>query len=126
MDESFLTVSDVARLLQMNEQTVRNWIDRGELRAVRVGSRRVRVRREDLDAFIEAGSPTLPEGASDEQSEQAASWEAFGTAMTAAVDVLRDRDPKALVAALRSLAVEAENLAALIEQGQRVIRHRPS
>jgi excisionase family DNA binding protein len=38
-----------------NPQTVRNWIDRGELPAVRVGQRRVRVRRSDLEAFLDAG-----------------------------------------------------------------------
>jgi excisionase family DNA binding protein len=40
--------------------TVRNWIDRGELPAVRVGSRRVRIRRSDLDRFLEAGATAPP------------------------------------------------------------------
>lgn len=52
-DEEFLTVSDVAELLQLNQQTVRNWIDAGTLPAVRAG-RRVRVRRSDLEAVIGA------------------------------------------------------------------------
>jgi excisionase family DNA binding protein len=111
----FLTVDDVAELLRMNPQTIRNWIDRNELPAVRVGSRRVRVRREDLDAFIAAGSTRRSEDASDEQPEQPASWEAFGTALTNAVSVLRDRDPEALAAALRSLAESAERLASAID-----------
>jgi excisionase family DNA binding protein len=50
VDEPFLTVAQVAETLQLNQQNVRNWVDRGELPAVRVGKRRVRVRREDLDA----------------------------------------------------------------------------
>ena len=38
----FLTVHEVADLLRLNQQTVRNMIDRGQLAAVRVGTRRVR------------------------------------------------------------------------------------
>jgi excisionase family DNA binding protein len=43
--------------------TVRNWISRGELAAFRAGSRRVRVRQADLDAFLArspAAGPTGP------------------------------------------------------------------
>ena len=54
MDE-VLTVKDVADLLKLNQQTVRNWIDQGSLPAVRVGRRRVRFKRSDLDQFIEQG-----------------------------------------------------------------------
>jgi excisionase family DNA binding protein len=43
MSEEFLTVAEIAELLKVNQQTVRNWIDRGSLPAVRVG-RRVRVK----------------------------------------------------------------------------------
>lgn len=50
MDE-FLTVAEVAEILKLNQQTVRNWIDQGSLRALRVG-RRVRIRREDFQALI--------------------------------------------------------------------------
>lgn len=53
--EEFLTVADVAELLKLNQQTVRNWIDHGSLPAVRVG-RRVRIRRSDLERVIEDGS----------------------------------------------------------------------
>jgi excisionase family DNA binding protein len=53
--ESYLTVADVAELLQLNQQTVRNWIDQGSLPALRVG-RRVRIKRSDLDRVLEAGS----------------------------------------------------------------------
>ena len=51
-----MTVFEVAELLKLNQQTVRNWIDRGELHAIRVGPRRIRVRRSDLDEFIAAGT----------------------------------------------------------------------
>ena len=42
-EESFLTVAEVADMLKLNQQTVRNWIDQGSLPALRVG-RRVRIR----------------------------------------------------------------------------------
>lgn len=50
--EEYLTVAEIATRFKLNPQTVRNWIDAGELRAVRVGARRVRVRQSDLEAFI--------------------------------------------------------------------------
>jgi excisionase family DNA binding protein len=53
MDE-FLTVADVAELLRLNPQTVRNWIDQGSLPALRIG-RRVRIRREDFQALLDHG-----------------------------------------------------------------------
>lgn len=53
-NESFLTVAEVAELLRLNQQTVRNWIDAGTLPAVRVG-RRVRIKRSDLDRILENG-----------------------------------------------------------------------
>lgn len=40
----------------VNQQTVRNWLDRNELPAVRLASPRVRVGQADLDSLIEAGS----------------------------------------------------------------------
>ena len=53
-EESFLTVAEVAGLLKLNQQTVRNWIEQGSLPALRVG-RRVRIRRSDFDRLLEAG-----------------------------------------------------------------------
>jgi len=52
--DSFLTVADVAEMLKLNQQTVRNWIDQGSLPAVRVG-RRVRIRQSDLDRLLDEG-----------------------------------------------------------------------
>jgi excisionase family DNA binding protein len=51
-NDEYLTVAEIAELLKLNQQTVRNFIDRGELRALQVGPRRVRVRRSDLDVFL--------------------------------------------------------------------------
>jgi excisionase family DNA binding protein len=52
LDEEFLTVAEVAELLKLNKQTVRNWIDAGYLRAFHVG-RRVRILRSDLEELLE-------------------------------------------------------------------------
>ena len=52
--DSFLTVAEVAEMLKLNQQTVRNWIDQGSLPALRVG-RRVRIRRSDLERMLEEG-----------------------------------------------------------------------
>ena len=52
--DEFLTVHEVAALLKLNPQTVRNWIDQGKLAAVHVG-RRVRITRADLDRVIQEG-----------------------------------------------------------------------
>jgi excisionase family DNA binding protein len=52
-EESFLTVAEVAELLKLNQQTVRNWIDAGTLPAVRIG-RRVRIKRSELDRILES------------------------------------------------------------------------
>ncbi len=52
MPEPLLTVDEVATWLRVNPQTVRNWLDRGELQGVRLGSRRVRIRQSDLDRFV--------------------------------------------------------------------------
>ena len=71
-DDEFLTVADIARILKLNQQTVRNWIDQGTLPALRVG-RRVRVRRSDFDAFVEGGR-TAPAPASSPSPAQAF-WE---------------------------------------------------
>ena len=53
-DEYYLTVAEVAQMLRLNQQTVRNWIDQGSLPALRVG-RRVRIKRSDLDRILAEG-----------------------------------------------------------------------
>ena len=70
--EEFLTVADIARILKLNQQTVRNWIDQGSLPALRVG-RRVRVRRSDFNALLERGRTAAPVGP--ERSAAQAFWE---------------------------------------------------
>ena len=53
LPDEFMTVAEVAAILKLNQQTVRNWIDAGTLPAVRIG-RRVRIKRSDFDAVVEA------------------------------------------------------------------------
>jgi excisionase family DNA binding protein len=50
--ESFLTVAEVAEMLKLNQQTVRNWIDQGSFPALRMG-RRVRIKRSDFERVLE-------------------------------------------------------------------------
>jgi excisionase family DNA binding protein len=48
-----LTISDVARLLNVHINTVRRWSNEGMLKGYRIGSRGDRrFRREDVDAFL--------------------------------------------------------------------------
>lgn len=49
----FLTVQEVAAFLRVDPQTVRRWCIAGDLRAVRAGGKVYRVRRDDLDAFVQ-------------------------------------------------------------------------
>ena len=59
----FLTVAEVARILRLNQQTVRNWTDQGSLPALRVG-RRVRIRRQDVQALETAKTGLSPTSSS--------------------------------------------------------------
>ena len=56
----FLTVLEIATVLRVNPQTVRNWIQHGTLPAVKLG-RSVRIRRTDLETYLEA-SRVKPRG----------------------------------------------------------------
>ncbi len=60
--DELLTVKEIAQLLKLNPQAVRNWIDQGRLPAIRVGKRRVRVRQSDLDTHLAARRPALVAG----------------------------------------------------------------
>jgi excisionase family DNA binding protein len=51
--DSMLTISEVARLLNVHINTVRRWSQQGILKAYRIGSRGDRrFRRADIDSFI--------------------------------------------------------------------------
>ncbi len=84
-EESFLTVAEVAEVLRLNQQTVRNWIDAGSLPAVRVG-RRVLIKRSDLDRVVQSGyqgsAPTPPTPNSGPSATDFWSGEPVGAAET--------------------------------------------
>lgn len=54
------TVAEVAALLRVNQQTVRNWLARGSLAGVRVGPRRIRVRDVDVERFLADAATAAP------------------------------------------------------------------
>ena len=57
--DEWLSVEDVAQMLKMDEETVRKWIRRKDLRAYKFG-RDYRIRREDFDQFVRARGPDAP------------------------------------------------------------------
>ena len=103
MPDELLTVKEVAELLKLNQQTIRNMIDRGELGAVRVGQRRVRVRQSQLDAFLAAGE-------SSPQPGEANPWQAVNEAASAVAAAVRAQDRDALDQAISRLADAAREI----------------
>lgn len=51
MEDPFLTVPAIANELHVNEVTVRTWIRKGSLPAIRAG-RTYRVKRSELDRYV--------------------------------------------------------------------------
>ena len=47
-----LSVPEVSNEAKAHENTVRGWIRSGQLPAVKIGPRMIRVRRKDLDEFL--------------------------------------------------------------------------
>jgi len=127
VEHNFLTVAEIAEDLKVNQQTVRNWIDRGELPAVRIGARRIRVTEEALERFIEAGSP--PSDGGDREAEDrgpgqthevepedgviVSARQTFAEALAA---VQEPRDDAALVPALEELARASTTLIAALSR----------
>jgi excisionase family DNA binding protein len=92
-----------AALLRLNPQTIRNMIDRRELGAVRLGQRRVRVRRSQLDEFLAAGE--RPAKAVLHQGEdEGGPWQAVRAALEAAIRAANTEDAGQLARALADLS----------------------
>jgi excisionase family DNA binding protein len=53
MESSYFTLQQVAERLQVSEMTVRRWVRRGELPAIKLGQQ-WRIRDDDLRDFLEA------------------------------------------------------------------------
>ena len=103
-EDEFLTVADIANRLKLNQQTIYNWIDRGQLPAVRVGARRVRVRRSDLDALLAAGETQS------RSTEADAAWTDIRSAISDARRAANRHNEPALRQAIASLADAVERL----------------
>lgn len=121
-EDRYLTVAEVAERLRVNRQTVRNWIARGQLGAVRVGTRRVRVPQAELDRFLAPGprersgkssiAGNHPEG-SDRGARCASGHDARDSFCAAALLLIRialagEKSSAELAGALRMLAYRAE------------------
>ena len=52
--EKLLTVDEVAEILQVSPTTIYRRIQAGEISAIKLGHRQVRIKPEDLEAYIEA------------------------------------------------------------------------
>lgn len=57
MDEKRLTVPEVARMLQVSRATVYRYIERGQLRVIRMPSGRVQVDPQSVHAILRGGAP---------------------------------------------------------------------
>jgi excisionase family DNA binding protein len=104
--DEFLTVAEVAQMLKLNQQTVRNMIIRGDLGAVRVGPRRVRIRQSQLDAFL-APNEAEPEAADDADVDP---WRRVREAASAVTTAVEAQDREALEQALSAVTEAARRL----------------
>lgn len=94
-------MAEVAQLLKLNEQTIRNMIDRGELPAVRVGQRRLRIRQSALDAFLAEGETATQEAEADPSETDP--WQAVSEAGAAVKAAAQEQDRDALEKAVSAL-----------------------
>ena len=114
--DEYLTVAEIASELELNQQTIRNWIDQGSLRAVRVGPRRVRVLRSDLDRML-AGGATAPPAAEQTPTDPLREIrQRLDPALQRARGALAAERKSDLAAALSALLEAAEGAIAILEQ----------
>jgi excisionase family DNA binding protein len=104
----------VAEWLKVNPQTVRNFIDREQLRAVYVGARRVRVRQSDVERFLVAGETQPPD-----EDDRGPAQPELAEALREALGAAESADAAELIPALRRLAATAESLADALEDADR-------
>jgi excisionase family DNA binding protein len=62
-DDPWLTLAEIAEELRVNPATVRLWVSRGRLKAMRAGQRKLLVRRSELDRMLAATAPSETEPA---------------------------------------------------------------
>jgi excisionase family DNA binding protein len=109
-EDDYLTVNEIAARLKVNPQTIRNWITRDELRAVRVGPRRVRILRTDLDSFLAGtGATPLPDQSESERAAIQRTEQLVAALQNARAALAADRKTD-LAIALHTLIAAAEPL----------------
>jgi len=109
-EDDYLTVAEIAARLKVNPQTVRNWITRDEIRAVRVGARRVRILRGDLDRFLAASGAMPPRDPSERERAAVARTEKLAAALQSARTALAADRKTDMAIALHTLVAAAESL----------------
>ena len=57
-DDPWLTLAEIAEELRVNPATVRLWVRRGRLKAMRAGQRKLLVRRSELDRMLALTDPS--------------------------------------------------------------------
>ena len=62
-EDPWLTLAEIAEELRVNPATVRLWISRGRLKAMRAGQRKLLVRRSELDRMLTLADPSRAEPA---------------------------------------------------------------
>jgi excisionase family DNA binding protein len=60
-DDPWLTLAEIAEQLRMSPATIRSWISKGTLRAMRPGKRKLLVRRSELDRMLRGEDMDGPE-----------------------------------------------------------------
>jgi excisionase family DNA binding protein len=53
LGDEMLTAEEVAKIMKVHITTVRKWIRNNELKVVEIGVREYRIRRSELDRFIQ-------------------------------------------------------------------------
>lgn len=62
MADELLTLQQVADIMQLHVETIRAWVRERKLTAIRISAREYRVRRSDLDKFLQKRTTTGEEG----------------------------------------------------------------
>lgn len=73
-EDPWLTIAEIADELRLSPATIRSWISKGTLRAMRAGRRKWLIRRSELDRMLAGADMAAPDDAAD-----APDWRAFDT-----------------------------------------------
>ena len=91
-EDPWLTVAEIAAELRVNPATIRLWVSKGKLKAMRAGQRKLLVQRSELNRMLEASSHRYddvphasqsagyPRTAAPRRPVRVRSWSAYGVA----------------------------------------------